>query len=85
MYMHDLSRNTNAGLVSFDKFLESSGLSNVTGWRYSLVAAVNGAVALVCDDEIVVAGRKPLVDRHHARVGGEMNLRVVVDDPGFNP
>ena len=34
MYMHDLSRNTNAGLVSFDKFLESSGLSNVTGWRY---------------------------------------------------
>ena len=25
---------TTDGLVSFDKFLEDSGLSHVTGWRY---------------------------------------------------
>jgi hypothetical protein len=27
-------QQTNDGLISFDKFLETSGLSHVTGWRY---------------------------------------------------
>jgi hypothetical protein len=32
--MQATSRNDTNGLTSFDKFLEATGLSHVTGWRY---------------------------------------------------
>ena len=50
-----------------------------------LVAAVNGAMAFVGNDEVIVAGRKPLIERHHAGVSREVDLCVFVNSAAFDP
>ena len=40
------------------------------------VAQVNRAVAFIGNDQVVVADRQPLVDLHHAGVGGKLDART---------